>query len=191
MRSASLLWSPAASALSMRSLESEHLTKQTNLASDGLGEFTVGASEPVSWVYFVALRMNWMSPTASKRCRCHGPLENTTFPSDRQKNAPLISPVRCMLSSQGGITLTVLLHFTSSIAIAFGKPFGKELAATPIPVDRQTRAVLAGRLQPEKNLIGYPAQPAASPTISDRRPHSAAPCSRCRNLPVIPGPDQR
>ncbi|EGZ75355.1 hypothetical protein NEUTE2DRAFT_126303 [Neurospora tetrasperma FGSC 2509] len=162
MRSASLLWSPAASALSMRSLESGHLTKQTNLASNGLGEFTVGASESVSWVYSVALRMNWMSPTASKRCRCHGPLENTIFPSDRQKNAPLISP-----------------------------PFGKELAATPIPVDRQTRAVLAGRLQPEKNLIGYPAQPAASPTISDRRPHSAAPCSRCRNLPVIIGPDQR
>ncbi|KHE79234.1 hypothetical protein GE21DRAFT_1344395 [Neurospora crassa] len=143
----------------MRSLESGHLTKQTNLASDGLGEFTVGAPEPVSWVYFVALRMNWMSPPASKRCRCHGPLENTTFPDDRQKNAPLISP-----------------------------PFGK---VTPILVNRQTRAVLAGRLQPEKNLIGYPAQPAASPTISDRRPHSAAPCVRCRNLPVITGSDQR
>lgn len=100
MRSASLLWSPAASALSTRSLESGHLTKQTNLASDGLGEFTVGASEPVSWVYSVALRMNWMSSTASKRCRCHGPLENTTFPSDRQKNAPLISPVRCKRPSR-------------------------------------------------------------------------------------------
>ncbi|KAL0467144.1 hypothetical protein QR685DRAFT_574596 [Neurospora intermedia] len=115
---------------------SGHLTKQTNLAFDGLGEFTVGASEPVLWVYFVALRMNWMSPTASKG------------------------------------HYTVLLHFTSSIAIAFGY------------MNRQTRAVLAGRLQPEKNLI-------ASPTISDRRPHSAAPCSRCRNLPVITGPDQQ
>ncbi|KAK3351456.1 hypothetical protein B0H65DRAFT_118524 [Neurospora tetraspora] len=91
-----------------------------------------------------------------------------------------------MLSSQGGIT-PFLLHFTTSIAMAFGKRSGKKLAETPILADRQTRAVLAGRLQPGKNLIGYPTRPATSPTLSDRRPHSAAPCSRCPDLPVITG----
>lgn len=97
---------------------------------------------------------------------------------------------------------------TSSIAIAFGYvPFccrivsdsvvssdlmiasnlAKRLPKHYFLADRQTRALLAGRLQPGKNLIGYPTRRATSPTTPDQQPHSTAPWSRCSDLPVITG----